>query len=224
MRTTVIIFLLTLSQMIGCAKPTATALNTSLQEYNKKEWLSSENWARKAINSGNDIGKAQYIMGLCEFQLQQVDSSKAWFERAALSLDPEVRGKATAMLGIIASSKGEYAAAQIAFQNASPNLRGMDKRRAAAKLRTLNTSNTFTLQFGAYRKKDNAIKSIEIISTSIRKAGLGTAWISEEKSGLGATIYLVQAGHFASRNDASSRRTQHQLPQCVVTKVATTSP
>ena len=224
MRTTVIILLLALSQTISCAKPTATALNSSLQAYNNKEWLSSEKWARKAINSGNDIGKAQYIMGLCEFQLQQVDRSNAWFERAALSLDPEVRGKATAMLGIIASSKGDYRAAQIAFQNASPNLRGMDKRRAAAKLQTLNTSNIFTLQFGAYRKKENAVKAIEIISTSIRKADLGNAWISEEKNGLGGTIYLVQAGHFASRNDASSRRTQYNLPQCVVTKVATPSP
>jgi hypothetical protein len=216
------IFLLALSQLISCGESKTATLERSLHEYNNDHWLLSEMWAKKTIKSGKSIGEAQYMMGLCEFNLQKVDSSKEWFEKAATSANQEVKGKATAMLGIIASLSGDESAAQLAFKKAAKNLQGSDKRIANQRTGSLNNVvNNYTLQFGAYRNKENARNAIESISSTLRKANLGNAWIAEETSSIGRTLYLVQAGHFPTRNSASSIRDEHHLPQCVVTSIAT---
>lgn len=178
-------------------------------------------WAKKTIKDGRSIGEAQYMMGLCEFKLQKVESSKGWFQKAATSTNPEVKGKAMAMLGIIASNRGDETAAQLAFSNAATNLQGIDKQNASQRSGTLHKLNNYTLQFGAYREKENAKKAIESISNALQKANLGNAWITEEKSKIGRTLYLVQAGRFPTRISASSSRNEHPLPQCVVTTLAT---
>jgi cell division protein FtsN len=215
------ILLLALSQLISCGESKTTTLQRSLQEYNNDQWLLSEMWAKKTIQSGNSIGESQYMMGLCEFNLQNVASSKDWFEKAATSDTPEVKGKAMAMLGIIASSNGDEAAAQLAFRNAAVNLQGADKQNASQRSGTVSLESKFTLQFGAYRKKENAQKAIEVLSIELQNANLGNAWITKEKSNIGRTLYLVQVGRFPSRNSASRSRDEHQLPQCVVTSIAT---
>ena len=218
--TTPFILLLALSQLISCGESKTATLERSLQEYKNDQWLLSEMWAKKTIQSGKSIGEAQYMMGLCEFKLQKMESSKDWFEKAATSANPEVKGKAMAMLGIIASNKGDQAAAQLAFSTAAANLQGTDKQNANQRTGSVSGLNKYTLQFGAYRKKENARKAVESISRVLRKADLGNAWIAEEKSSIGRILYLVQAGRFPTRNSASSSRDEHHLPKCVVTNIA----
>jgi hypothetical protein len=213
----ILILLLALVQLIGCQKANTTALDSSLLEYNQSQWLISEMWAKKSIESGKNTHEAQYMMGLCEFQLQNIDNSTAWFTKASASSDPEVKGKATAMLGIIASSKGDYQEAARAFNTSSNYLLGSDKIQAESRSGKHVKSNNFTLQFGAFQKKVNATKAIDTLSNSINKAGLGRAWITEETNRSGRILFLVQAGHFKSRNAASLIREQYKLPQCIVT-------
>tara|TARA_B100000959_G_scaffold217044_1_gene228864 strand:- start:836 stop:1501 length:666 start_codon:yes stop_codon:yes gene_type:complete len=210
------ITLLALSQLFACGETKTSTLNHALQEYSNNQWLMSEMWAKKTIENEKDIHEAQYLMGLCEFQLQNIDSSKSWFMKAAKSENAEVKGKSTAMLGIIASSKGDYQTAKLAFSNASTNLIGIDKQIAEERSGGKSISNNFTLQFGAYRNRVNAEKAIISLENSLQNAGIGTAWITEERSNSGRTMYLVQAGHFRSRNSASLQRDRTNLPQCIV--------
>ncbi|MBC8201414.1 MAG: SPOR domain-containing protein [Planctomycetes bacterium] len=215
------IFLLALSQLISCGVSKTATLERSLQEYNNDQWLLSEMWAKKTIKSGKNIGEAQYIMGLCEFQLQKVASAKEWFEKAATSASKEVKGKATAMLGVIASGNGDETAAQLAYKYASIHLQGSDQQIANQRSGILTKVNNYTLQFGAYRDKENAQNAVKSISSALKRANLGNAWITEETSKIGRTLYLVRAGHFPTRNSASTTKDEHDLPECDVRSIAT---
>jgi len=190
-------------------------------EYQNGHWLQSEMWAKKSIESNKDIGESQYMMGLCEFKRQHIDEAKEWFTRAALSPKKEVQGKATAMLGIISANNGNIEAAKIAFKKAAVDLEGMDKREANLRTSSGNSaftsSNSFTLQFGAFRDKSNAKSAMDDLSSSLNQAGIQTVWIKEDSDRLGRKLYLVQAGHFATRSAASNRRMSGNLPQCIVT-------
>jgi tetratricopeptide (TPR) repeat protein len=207
----------------GCESSMPTSLERSILEYNYGQWLLSEMWAEKSLDDHLQIDESQYMMGLCEFRLRRLDSATEWFLQASNSSNPMVRGKANAMIGIIASSKGDYEAANAAFTSASIDLDGKDKREAESRTtstdtyhQTVHTSHFFTLQFGAYRDKSNANTFIQSFNTTLDIAGLGNAWITEETDRLGRTMFLVQAGRFPSRTSASSRRKRGDLPQCIV--------
>lgn len=200
-----------------------TSLERSILEYNHGQWLLSEMWAEKSLDEHLQIDESQYMMGLCEFRLRRLDSASQWFLQASNSSNPKVRGKANAMIGLIASSKGDYEAANEAFASASIDLDGEDKREAESRTTsstthkpTVHTSHFFTLQFGAYRDKANANAYIQSLSATLEKAELGDAWITEETDRLGRTMFLVQAGRYPSRTSASSRRKRGDLPQCIV--------
>jgi hypothetical protein len=207
----------------GCETSMPTSLDRSILEYNHGQWLLSEMWAEKSLDEHLKIDESQYMMGLCEFRLRRLDSATQWFLQASNSSNPKVRGKANAMIGIIASSKGDYEAANAAFTTASFDLEGENKREAdsrtiptATDQPRVHTSHYFTLQFGAYRDKTNATAFIQSLNASLDKAGLGNAWIEEEADRLGRTMFLVQAGRFPTRTGASSRRKWGDLPQCIV--------
>ena len=180
-------------------------------------------WAEKSLDEHLQIDEAQYMMGLCEFRLKRLDSANQWFQQAATSSNPTVRGKANAMIGIIASSKGEFDTANTAFNAASIDLDGRDRREAESR-RTSSTSDApkghashpFTLQFGAYRNSGNANSAIVSLNSALTEAGLGEPWIIEEEDRLGRTMFLIQAGQFSSRAGASTRRKRGDLPQCIV--------
>ena len=161
-------------------------------------------------------------MGLCEFKRQHLDVAQEWFIKASMSSskNKEVQGKATAMLGIISENKGDYTAAEIAFGKAAIDLHGLDRleatRRSSSSTQIVS-SDTYSLQFGAYKEKANANTAIAQLSPILIKAGINSIWITEETDRTGRSLYLVQAGHFLSRSAASNRRKQGDLPQCIVT-------
>ncbi len=207
----------------GCESSLPTSLERSILEYHHGQWLLSEMWAEKSLDEHLKIDESQYMMGLCEFHLHHLDSANEWFMQASRSSNPNVRGKANAMIGIIASSKGDFDTANAAFTTASLDLVGKDKREAESRTTptTTNkppnyTSRFFTLQFGAYRDKANANAFIQTLNTALNAAGLGEAWIAEERDRLGRTMFLVQSGRYPSRSSASSRRKRGDLPQCIV--------
>lgn len=221
---TKLIALLLFVLLSGCNSTKPTNLDQSLQEYRNGQWLLAEMWAKKAIEGDEDVEQSQYMMGLCEFKRHHLDDAEQWFTQAARSSNRQVQGKATAMLGIISSSKGDYAAAEASFAKAANYLQGDDRREAISRLPSngepaVFSSQSFTLQFGAYREKSNAISAMKTLSPSLKHAGIQSIWISEEKDRTGKTMYLVQAGHFSSRASATSVRTQSNLPQCIVTVV-----
>lgn len=200
-----------------------TSLERSILEYHHGQWVLSEMWAEKSLDEHLQIDEAQYMMGLCEFRLKRFDSANQWFQHAATSRNPDVRGKSNAMIGIIASSNGDFDVADAAFRSASIDLEGIDKREAES--RTSSTSSdssltksphSFTLQFGAYRNSENAISAIVSLNSILNKAGLGEAWIVEEEDRTGRKMFLVQAGRFTSRSSATTRRKRGDLPQCIV--------
>ena len=208
----------------GCKSTKPTALDRSLQEYRGGQWHLSEMWAKESIEKGQRVGQSQYMMGLCEFKRQHLDEAQEWFTKAALSSNNEVRGKATAMLGIISTNKGDYAAAEIAFSKAANDLQGVDRREALSRLSStsdasLISNQNFTLQFGAYRDKSNATSAVTALSAPLQKAGIRPAWIIENTDRTGRKIYLVQAGQFATRTAASNVCKNGTLPQCIVTVI-----
>jgi len=212
----------------GCSSNGPKAMERSLQEYNQGQWSISAMWANKALHNENDHDKAAYVLGLCEFRMQHADKAKGWFEQAAESDDESVRGKAYAMLGIIASDDGDFVTAALAFELATSDLDGIDKtnaisRSAAAKGGTSFASTVsdgeYTLQFGAYKNLENAKHAASQLGSDLRLAGLGSPAIVKEKSTLGKVLFMVQAGSFDSRVAASRCRKRNALPQCIVTAV-----
>ena len=221
---TLLLTILTIS-MLGCQPKKLTAIDRSLQEYVDGQWLLSKMWAEEAIGNHRDVDEANYIIGLCEFQRNRLNSAKQWFEKSSQSQNREVRSKSNAMLGIIAESDGDTQAASIAFAAAASELVGRDKQRALSRTST-NTIKTahapsgyFTLQFGAYRDKTNATQSVESLNSMDENIGLGNAWLKEENDSIGRKMYLVQAGKFVSRTSANSRKSMGDLPKCIVVRV-----
>lgn len=208
--------------LTGCKSTRPTALDHSLTEYRKGQWLLAEMWANKSLEANNDIGESQYIMGLCEFKRKHLAEAQEWFIKASTSSNQEVQGKSTAMLGIISENKGDFAAAKIAFGKAAIDLQGTNRNEALLRSSSVDETHplsikTFTLQFGAFRDKTNANAAITKLSSSLIKAGIDSIWITENTDRTGRTLYLVQAGHFPSRTAASNRRKHSNLPQCIVT-------
>ncbi|MDP7069618.1 MAG: SPOR domain-containing protein, partial [Candidatus Peribacteraceae bacterium] len=186
------------SLLTGCNSTQPTAIENSLKEYDNGEWVLSEMWAKKSIKENKSIGEAQYMMGLCEFKQNKMSEAQDWFNKATTSSSQEARGKATAMIGIIASANGDYVAAQAAFALAAPKLIGDDREKAEARS-TVTTSihsdskTSFTLQFGAFRDRANANSTLTAITPSLKNVGIAPVWITEEISRSGGTLYLVQA-------------------------------
>jgi TPR repeat protein len=219
---TKLLTLLLFTILSGCKSTKPTNLDQSLQEYRNGQWLLSEMWAKKAIENDENVGQSQYMMGLCEFKRHHLDEAKMWFIQAANSSNKEAQGKATAMLGIISTNKGDHVAAEAEFAKAANFLQGEDRLEAVSRLSpefesSVISNQTFTLQFGAYRDKSNATSAVTSLSPFLERAGIHSVWISEEKDRSGRTMYLVQAGHFSSRALASTVRNQGNLPQCIVT-------
>ena len=207
----------------GCESTRPTSLERSIREYQDNQWLLSEMWAEKSLDEHLQIDEAQYMMGLCEFQLERFHSANQWFLQAATSSNPDVRGKSNAMVGLIASSRGEFDVANSAFKTASVDLEGRDKMEAKSRMSSTTSDNSpvhtspfYTLQFGAYLDRANANSKITSLNPSLVKAGLGEAWIVEEKERIGRTMFLVHAGRFPSRMSAFTRRKRGDLPQCFV--------
>ncbi len=179
-------------------------------------------WAKKSIEANKNIGESQYIMGLCEFKRKHLAEAQEWLIKASTSSNQEVHGKSTAMLGIISENKGDFAAAIIAFRKAAIDLQGTNRSEALLRSSSANgthplSSETFTLQFGAFRDKTNANDAITKLSSPLIKAGINSIWITENTDRTGRTLYLVQAGHFSTRTAASNCRKHGDLPQCIVT-------
>ena len=207
---------------LGCGQNKVTALDRSLQEYNSGQWLLSKMWAEESIENHEDVEQAEYLIGLCEYKRNRLDTAKTWFEKSAHSSNKEVRAKSNAMLGIIALNNGDREAAEIAFEIAAPELEGGDQQQAKSRIgsgairTTLSSDGHYTLQFGAYRNEGNAKQSLNTLATSFEKIGLGEAWISEDQDDFGRKLYLVQAGRFVSRSSANSKKIASDLPQCIV--------
>ena len=176
------ILLLALSQLISCGESKTTTLQRSLQEYNNDQWLLSEMWAKKTIQSGKSIGEAQYMMGLCEFNLQNVASSKDWFEKAATSDTPEVKGKAMAMLGII----GMILA--LASKYLGPGWEEKVEGKTTEQIRdwmeaeNLVVGGLFAVVFGILFKSPWAGFATGVTVVEGLEAGMGPDWTSEEQT------------------------------------------
>jgi tetratricopeptide (TPR) repeat protein len=214
--------------ILGCSSTGPKAMERSLQEYNQGQWSISAMWAKKALNEKNNRSEAAYLLGLCEFRMQRTEKAKAWFLEAAGSNNEDVRGKASAMLGIIASNNNDYVTAALAFEQATADLDGLDKTIASSRAASANSgtsfssttpNSAFTLQFGAYKNLENAQIAAKKLGSHLQLAGLGNASIVEEKSKFGNPLFMVQAGSFNSRATAAKYRNKNALPQCIVTAV-----
>jgi len=208
--------------LANCSSSNQTAFESSLKEYQNGQWLVSEMWAKKSIESNKSVAESQYMMGLCEFKRQQFEEAQEWFTKAASSSNKDVHGKATAMLGIIAENEGDFAAAEKAFSIAAIELVGADRREAASRTTAsignagLISNHSFSLQFGAFRSKTNAELAVSNLSPKLSRVGIHSIWVTENTDRTGRKLYLVQAGHFASRTSAANRKKNGDLPQCIV--------
>ena len=210
--------------LLASCESQPTALDRSITEYRNSQWLLSEMWAGKSISSNQVISESQYMMGLCQFQRKQIESAETWFAKAKNSSNKEVSAKATAMLGIIAEHQGDYESAKADFAIASQNLTGNDRREANARATgtsspSAQSKGAFTLQFGAYRNKENANAARLQLSTELQQLGIATTWVTEDTDRSGRILYLVQGGNFNSRTDASRRKGHGDLPQCNITRI-----
>ena len=87
--------------------------------------------------------------------------------------------------------------------------------RTAARDRLDNRS--YTVQLGAFSSIENAQRSAQEARRAVEAVGIGEPLIVEHRSAAGQTLYLVQAGTFATRSEAERVRVQLRRNSVVTT-------
>ena len=207
---------LLLFMQFGCAGP--APIDRSVQAYDKGDFTMSRIWANKALSRKVTHDQAAYMIGLSEYQLDNLDVALRWFRTASESKNPDVRGPAAAMVAQTLKRQGDDAAADVAMQVAVEDLAGPDRAQALARTRTTAPidGRRFSLQFGAYRSHANATVAADTIASLLQGSDLPMPLVSEGTDRLGRELYFVRAGAFQSRDAAAVRRQRGDLPPCIV--------
>ncbi|MDP7029797.1 MAG: SPOR domain-containing protein [Phycisphaerales bacterium] len=184
---------------------------------------------------------AAWYGGLAEIRRGNEAASRTFFERAALSSNPDVAGGAEAMLGQLAEGRADDDAALRHYGKAWTLLDGSDQRRVAQRAEAIaarrNMSNTqamwaqrlkpgstaapadgaFALQAGAYSTRASATAHARRLTTQTVRAGLGPATVRQRGTGSGS-LWLVQCGSYGSRAAASAAKRKLPSVEFVVAR------
>ena len=174
-----------------------------------------------ARTGGAKRDRARLTAGLSAHALGREDEAIDWLAPLANNQDPEIAGRACAALGLIARDRGMHSEARRYFVLAADQLNGLDGDKAAAMAgairrsssgssqihgvaarRPTATGGVYTVQIGAFSRRQNAEQAASDLRRRALGAGLGAPRIAPTAGRNGSLLYLVQVGQFADRHQA----------------------
>ncbi len=215
--------------LAGCGASTRqTELGTALADYNAGRYEQALDRAETVRRSsfGEPRHEAAYLGGLAAYKLGHHDAARTYFTAASESADPELRGKAEAMLGTVALDTDRDALAADHFESASRRLDPADARRAVQYATVARgegplENSGFAVQLGAFSAAENAARAARLFGPRVRSLGFTTAHVIPTHDDRGRPRFLVQVGPFTTKQDARAARTQLGEPTAFVTAFAT---
>lgn len=193
-----------------------------------------------ARGNSSDAAAAAWYGGLAEFKQGHDEQARTFFKQACRSSSPKIAGGAEAMLGQLATSRGDYAESLRRYERAWSLLQGSDRRQAAVRGlaaaetagNTLaagrwrsrlegdsrSTSHAFVLQAGAYRSRSSADSHAQRLAHSAGSAGVGPVTVRSRQDQSG-NWWLVQCGGFDSRAEANVARRRLPREELIVARV-----
>ncbi|MHC5002013.1 MAG: SPOR domain-containing protein [Planctomycetota bacterium] len=231
----------------GCTSTTTTeTLDDALEDYYAGRYDECHDTAVEIMLSadGESEDQAAYLAGLSALRMGDLDEAELRLRMAADAEDEQVAAKARASLGLVRLEQGHPEEAAELLTAAASGLSGEDATEAArlaASARTgggsawsgsggrpaaaatsfhggAGASGRFTLQAGAFREQARA----ESVAREVRQRSpeMRPVQVIPRRDARGRTLYLVQLGRFATRQEAAVARTAMNRPSYIVAPVA----
>ncbi len=193
-----------------------SALVAGLSAHAMGRTRDAERWLDPLRSSGTPgvAGRAGATVGLIALSRGDYERASALLERSTRRLEGE------------ASARAHYHAAEAFALGGRPETARLHLRLALAQsldpdLRTAARdrldNRAYTVQLGAFSSIENAQRSAQEVGAAVRAVGLDAPLIVEHRSAAGRTLYLVQAGTFATRAEAERVRVQLRRNSVVTT-------
>ncbi len=194
--------------LAGCKKPTSpqatatppaadTANMSAVELYNAKRYPDALTVAEQDARTlkGRDKEVAQLTAGLSAYALNQPALAQHHLESLTGSADPQIAGRAEAVLGQIAEKRGNKGYAADLFKRASTKLDGDDSARAAVRagnsLAKLNKPAEAAAQYRTAAKEADSL-SIKQTANKLGQPGPFTIQVGAFTSRAGAEKKLAQ--------------------------------
>ncbi|MGI9014904.1 MAG: SPOR domain-containing protein [Phycisphaerales bacterium] len=215
----------------GCEGPGAgSQLDGSIAAYDASQFDVARMGALDVMRSAASPQReeAAYLAGMSAYRLRDIDDAERLFMTAAKSSDATVKGRSTAMLGVIRIDQGRSPDAAHYFATAAAMLPDRDEVRRAQELArdggaAMNAQSNsgrdtlqvapdtsearYTIQVGVFTQKANAESAQRNAEATARQHGLGPVRIvTRADSRSNQTLYVVQFGSFASEATAQASR------------------
>lgn len=185
----------------GLAKE-RSALTAGLSAHALGQEAEARAWLRPLLRSRDPriVGRAEATLGLIALSDARFDDAARLLSGAARRLEGE------------ASARANYHAAEAYALGGHPDTARLHMRLALATTIDEGLKSTirqrlgefaYTVQLGAFSTYANALSSADDASSSLARLGLGDARIVEHRGASGRTLYLVQAGRFATVEEAT---------------------
>ncbi len=198
--------LLSAALLTGCKKPTSpqvtapaadTANMSAVDLYNAKRYSDALTVAEQDARTlkGRDKEVAQLTAGLSAYALNQTTLAKHHLDSLTGSSDPQIAGRAEAVLGQIAEKAGNKAYAADLFKRASAHLDGDDSARAA--VRAGNSLAKLNKPAEAQTQYRNAAKEADSLAIKQTANKLGQPG-----------PFTIQVGAFTNRTGAEKKLAQ----------------
>ena len=222
--------------LAGCGGDASlsSGLDGALSAYHANSYALAYERARTVENAGSPAERPEAAMlaGQSALQLGRLNEAELYLDRAARSSDAGVATRATASLGLVRFSRGEFREAATLLLKAEPGLDPEDQaeaRRFAARayeaagdpararailsresdgsLPYLET-NRYALQVGAFRDRHRAERAAQSAERDARAVGPDPVRIVTKSHSSAGVLHIVQFGSWNSRQAASRARSR----------------
>jgi tetratricopeptide (TPR) repeat protein len=144
-------------------------------------------------------GRAKATLGLVRMEQGRSDDAAQLFKSAARLLPEPEASEAAYRAGVAHQESGDWSSARTQFTIASSRLRGEPLADAA---RDGMRETGFSLQVGAFVDLQNARRATAEYQSVAERERLGPVRMVTQADQRGRTLYIVQFGHFGTREAA----------------------
>lgn len=195
--------------LIGCGGA-QKARSSYLEDYNAGRYSVAQAMAAQEASrtTGAERERAALVAGLAAHANEQQREAERWLTPLTTSNDPEIAGRACAVMGLIEMTRSNNAKAAQFFRTAATRLKGDESAKAS-----LFAGEAYS----AMGKPDEARKEYAIAQATAQDAALKQR-IRDRTTEVRSGAYAVQIGAFSdlanaqrAANDASATATRYNL-------------
>lgn len=166
-----------------------------------------------ADGGGELAGEAAATLGLIHFGRGDDGESRRCLERAAGLLAGEDKGRVYYHLGRLDQRRGQWASARSNFALALSHTDDPTVRKA---IRQRMRTRAFALQFGAFSEREHAERRAATVREAVLGARVRPPRVVPSVAADGRRLYLVQAGRFATLDQARRARSRVRVEESII--------